>query len=347
MDTPYRSDELERHPALRLWETRAVDVAAFAFWVSIASFLVSTAFELGTLGVLASIAGTSACGFSWLLARAVFRSDAGQEIWPLAIVGVLVGTGVLLQVFESEQSGTGLLAMGLGMAASVHGLLGSTVLLLAFVEAWLGYRADLPAREKRFRVAFAVVYGGLLATSVIWLRSTPDGSWADQSGDTIRMVCAGLAVAFSVWAWRFRKQHPHPKPKRRQRRPASISDDEAALARRLLNRLEDDKIFLEPDLKLSDLAARLGEADYKVRNAITGALGFRNFNNMINHFRINTAKDALADSGRQHLSILAVALDCGFSSIGPFNRAFKLETGQTPSAYRDQRVGESQKSRSP
>ena len=35
-------------------------------------------------------------------------------------------------------------------------------------------------------------------------------------------------------------------------------------------------------------------------------------------------------------------MDCGFGSIGPFNRAFKAHTGMTPSAYRRQtRIAES------
>ena len=34
------------------------------------------------------------------------------------------------------------------------------------------------------------------------------------------------------------------------------------------------------------------------------------------------------------MPILTIALDSGFQSLGPFNRAFKAETGMTPSAYR-------------
>ncbi|HBL92121.1 MAG TPA: AraC family transcriptional regulator, partial [Hyphomonas sp.] len=34
--------------------------------------------------------------------------------------------------------------------------------------------------------------------------------------------------------------------------------------------------------------------------------------------------------------ILSIAMDCGFGSLGPFNRSFKAMTGLTPSAYRRQ-----------
>jgi AraC-like DNA-binding protein len=36
--------------------------------------------------------------------------------------------------------------------------------------------------------------------------------------------------------------------------------------------------------------------------------------------------------------ILTIALDAGFQSIGPFNRAFKAETGMTPSEFRRTRL---------
>jgi AraC-like DNA-binding protein len=32
--------------------------------------------------------------------------------------------------------------------------------------------------------------------------------------------------------------------------------------------------------------------------------------------------------------VLTIAMDAGFQSIGPFNRAFKAETGLTPTEFR-------------
>ena len=48
------------------------------------------------------------------------------------------------------------------------------------------------------------------------------------------------------------------------------------------------------------------------------------------------ATAALADPGQANVPILTIALDAGFQSIGPFNRAFKAHTGMTPTAYRKQ-----------
>ena len=69
---------------------------------------------------------------------------------------------------------------------------------------------------------------------------------------------------------------------------------------------------------------------------ITGALGYPNFNQMVNGYRIEEAKRRLVDPALAHLPILTIALDCGFGSIGPFNRAFKADAGMTPQEYRRQ-----------
>ena len=73
---------------------------------------------------------------------------------------------------------------------------------------------------------------------------------------------------------------------------------------------------------------------------INGALGQRNFNSYLNQFRIQAACEQLADPARRRLPVLSIALDVGFASIGPFNRAFKVQLGMTPSEYRRQKLGE-------
>lgn len=172
-----------------------------------------------------------------------------------------------------------------------------------------------------------------MGVSVIWLRGAADGSWLSQSGDAIRMSCASLALLISVLAWQYRRGHPLPKLKRVHKPRAAASREEADLATRIASRLQTGALYLEPDLKLARLARHVNAPEYKVSQCITGPMGYRNFNHMINRYRIDAAKQALGDPARKE-SILVIALASGFSSIGPFNRAFKAETGVTPRAFR-------------
>lgn len=334
MDQP--SSETPNAPRawLRLWTSRHLDVVAGAFWLSVTSYLISSAWDFGVLDVFIGLAGTASCGFSWLLARALFRPDAERETWPLLIVAGLMVTGVLLDLFSGARGAPGLAGYVLGASYSVHSMLSSAVLLLCLVEACLGYRSDLPQREKRFRIGFVAGYASLVGVAVLWVDGAPEGSWAEQASAQIKMLCAMLTIGLSIWAWWFRRQHPLPRPKRRQRRTIDASPEDQALADRILEQLERDKLYLEPDLKLADFSRRVGETSHRVSASISGVLGFPNFNALINQFRINAAKQELQSSELREKSILAIALDVGFSSIGPFNRAFKRETGTTPSDFR-------------
>ena len=74
--------------------------------------------------------------------------------------------------------------------------------------------------------------------------------------------------------------------------------------------------------------------EYRLRRLINQRLGYRNFNVFLNEHRIDEAKAALADPSQAEVPVITIAMDAGFQSLGPFNRAFKATTGVTPTEYR-------------
>jgi AraC-like DNA-binding protein len=84
-------------------------------------------------------------------------------------------------------------------------------------------------------------------------------------------------------------------------------------------------------LTLGALAQALGLAEEPLRRLINQELGFRNFNHFLHHHRLAEAAPRLA---AEELPILSIALESGYASIGPFNRAFRQRFGMTPSEYR-------------
>jgi len=50
--------------------------------------------------------------------------------------------------------------------------------------------------------------------------------------------------------------------------------------------------------------------------------------------RIDEARASLSDISQRDVPVLTIAMDAGFQSIGPFNRAFKVDTGLTPTEFR-------------
>ena len=281
----------------------------------------------GLTSDLFAIVGNATCGWSWLLVRALFRRPAAQrEIWPLMLLLVLVAAGAFLR-FESSDAAT--LPR---MIDNVETLASSTLLLLATVEPLRGIGRELSKAERRFRIIFATGYATVLAIAVLWIDGSPTGSLAEQWQGSIKPGCALLAlvgIAFAIW---YRSRNPLPGSRKVKRQVQSTDAD--GLGERLLHLMDVQAVYALTDLKVADLARLVGEAEYKVTQCITGALGFRNFNHMTNYFRIGEAKRRLSDQHLDHLPILTIALDCGFGSIGPFNRAFKAETEITPTDFR-------------
>ena len=90
-------------------------------------------------------------------------------------------------------------------------------------------------------------------------------------------------------------------------------------------------LYRREGLTLAQLAEALGLAEAPLRRLINQELGFRNFNDFLHHHRLAEAAARLAS---EDLPILSLALDSGYASIGPFNRAFRQRFGMTPTEYR-------------
>lgn len=282
--------------------------------------------ELGWALVPLAILGNATCGWSWLVARTLFQPPAAaRQVWPFALVAGMVALGAVVRLGD----GSGPL---LRIATNGVGLVSSALLGLAMIEPLKGWRGAIAPSERRFRLIFVGGYAGLLAIAVLWVNGAPAGSMAAQSAATLKVACALAAMLGMGFAIRHRAVHPLCLPAK-ERRPAPAAGDEM-LAERLLRLFREEAAFTRPELRVADLARLLGEAEYKVSICVTRSLGFRNFNHLTNHFRVAEARRRLASRDHAHLPILTIALDCGFGSIGPFNRAFKAETGMTPTQFR-------------
>ncbi len=115
---------------------------------------------------------------------------------------------------------------------------------------------------------------------------------------------------------------------------------------KLLAIMDEQKLYLDSELSLADLARRLHTNTSMLSQVINVGLG-RNFNDFVNEYRINEFKKLALDESRQHLSLLGIALDAGFNSKATFNRVFKKSTGVSPKEFVDEvRAGDSVATRS-
>ncbi len=110
-------------------------------------------------------------------------------------------------------------------------------------------------------------------------------------------------------------------------------DQKLALFNELILLMEEEKYYLQKDIKLNKIAKLLGTNNLYLSQVINQKAN-TNFNNFINYYRINEARKHLSDPNYQNLSIEGISYEVGFKSKSTFNIAFKKHTGITPSFFR-------------
>lgn len=105
------------------------------------------------------------------------------------------------------------------------------------------------------------------------------------------------------------------------------------LAQRILHAFDEERAFTDPNLTLPRLADQLNVQAYLLSRAVNTNFG-KSFPEFLYTRRVKAAEDMLAKPKFQHLSIEAIAYDCGFNSLSSFYTAFKKINGVTPAEYR-------------
>lgn len=111
--------------------------------------------------------------------------------------------------------------------------------------------------------------------------------------------------------------------------------DAATIAKysdKLFAHLSEAKPFLNPNLSLRSLAREIDVHPNHLSWLLNNSIG-KNFNEFINHYRIQTFKTIAKDPGNAHLTIEGLAYESGFNSKTVFNNYFKKETGITPKQF--------------
>lgn len=106
-----------------------------------------------------------------------------------------------------------------------------------------------------------------------------------------------------------------------------------ALEERLIIHMSEERPYLNPELTLGELSAQINLAKHELTDLLNVYIG-KNFFTFVNEFRLKAVTRRLANPDYDHLTIMAIANDCGFNSKSTFNSLFKQEFGHTPSDYK-------------
>lgn len=274
----------------------------------------------------------------WAFASALFDDTFRLRWWHVGLWLVLVAAGTADCFIAGPRHSDLGAALGIGLTLSSFGFA-----VLAVAQTVSSWRADLVEGRRRLRLFIVVassLYIGLTAFSQLLgaFRSAAERV-------SIVSACGLLAIAGAI-AWSLLRVGssqslflPAPATTRGAPQPVPAAEPRPEpVDQRLVAALEQvmtvERAYRQDGLTIGALAQRLGLPEYRLRRLINQALGYRNFNSFLNYYRIAEAKAVLTDASQAEVPVLTIALDAGFSSLGPFNRAFKAETGMTPTDFR-------------
>ncbi len=118
-----------------------------------------------------------------------------------------------------------------------------------------------------------------------------------------------------------------------QARSKLAASEIAGYAKKLESIMLHSKPYLDPTLRLTQLAERM-EVNTSILSAVINQHYQRNFNDYVNAYRVHEVQLRMKDPEYEQLTLLGLALESGFNSKSTFNAVFKKTTGLTPYAYK-------------
>ena len=292
---------------------------------------------------LALCAATTA--WMWLAARALFTDHFAISLPVITLPLAMTALGLAAHLPHLDATREGMADPGPSLLVVLH-----AIAMLAFAAAALweivnGWRDDLvqPRRVARRWAALGIgVYAALALVIELAVRGQPIGRLLPAL-HVAGIGCVALALAVLVARRSLNDVLGLPESESAPVDAALVTVVTTTTAvaaeppipsptmARLQQAMTDERLYRREGLTLTALAQTLGLSEAALRTLINQERGYRNFNDFLHHYRLQEASARLVG---EDLPILTIALECGYGSIGPFNRAFKQRMGMTPSEYR-------------
>ena len=184
-----------------------------------------------------------------------------------------------------------------------------TLLILLFLSCFWGLALVVFFSNERYQIYFNILWIGL-SLAIYWLGHLGIYKYGIQKErNTIRKVSKSSLLVNSS---------------------ESLQSDYVISLQQLM--LTDQR-YLDPGLTLSSLADSLQISSSHLSRIINSELN-TSFNDYINSFRIDQAKQWLLEPQFANYTLISIGLEAGFNSKTTFNTVFKRQTGMTPSQFK-------------
>lgn len=277
---------------------------------------------------------TSLPGVFWLFCASLFDDHYTLPTWQPVLVTYSILAPLCWQLSGQSQDGT-----AIWLLQNIPQFLEFVFMALALSATFRYWRGDLVEDRRKLRVWFCTG-AGVFMFSLILSREVlfAGAEWLQvaQYVATAAVLLGSNILLLRYPARLFDPSRRAPDVMRAASEPvtAAATEDPVQALAPIRKLIMDRGIYREHGMTIGRLASAAEMPEYRLRQLINSGLGYRNFNDFLNRFRIDEASARLADPRQSHLPVLSIALDVGFRSISSFNKCFKDQHGVTPTAYR-------------
>jgi len=314
--------------ALLIWRYRTAEhlsLAALCFCVICYLGLTAPASNSFPALRLIALAGTNFAGIAlWFYGIHAFNSQCHTVNWSRWLKAAVIGFLIWHASYFLLLGGQGLyhdFSHGLAVVLSAH------VLWLAV----RGFSEELSSGYRLARVCITMIAAALM----LFLAVNEFTRSVAVRQPLVSLIIAGLVFVFIYGLClavlsAFQEARENSGINETEPDKPTVHDP----IRQALKAFIEARRYTESGLTIASLARSLDVPEHKLRRVINQKLGYRNFSQFLNHYRIARAQEQLTDPALRDTPILTLALELGYGSIGPFNRAFREQTGVTPTQFR-------------
>ncbi|GJM29098.1 MAG: hypothetical protein DHS20C17_17330 [Cyclobacteriaceae bacterium] len=219
-------------------------------------------------------------------------------------------------------------------------LVGTLILLRNHRRNIASYFSDLEKIDLRWLQylvwSMVGVWGFVLISAVIKFRTNFEDAFHSEQ----YIFSAATLWVFGLGYYGLKQTPVFTNAMLRDRRKTAVTPRNSKLTpyeaeelrQRLIQHMEKAQPYLRSKLTLHQLASELQLPAQTLSELLNDNLN-QNFYQFVNGYRVEEVKKRLQDPKYRNLTILGIALECGFNSKAAFNRIFKQQTGLIPSAY--------------
>ena len=281
----------------------------------------------GTLFYIVRLIDVPHLVFTWLFALSLFNSNFTLKPFHI-LIGILFSVPMIWVRFVEF----GWVLEDPPLIGPIISLLSIALITHLCVTTLKGRKDDLLNKRRASRIYFVAIIAFVAVISAI---SEPLIPSASEWRQTSKILAIWPAIIWGfIWMVSFdQKAVTFAEDIREQN---NLSEQDKQLRDKLFYGMKEEHAFKDPNLSIVTLASKIGVTQHRLRSLINKNLGYKNFSEFVNAYRIEDVKSVLSDRKKDHIPILTIALDSGFNSLSSFNRVFKSSESITPTEYRNQ-----------